>query len=152
LALTSDIIVGFPGETAGDFEETMRLVEQCQYDGLYIFKYSERKGTPAASLADDVSEEEKTARFLALERLQREIQAKIYAGYVGREVCVLVEGKSARSTEDLTGHSTCHKVVNFRGESHWQGQIVKVRIQAAKANSLYGEMVKAGAAAVPPTP
>jgi tRNA-2-methylthio-N6-dimethylallyladenosine synthase len=145
LSLTSDIIVGFPGETAADFEETMCLVEQSQYDGLYIFKYSERPGTPAASLPDNVSNEEKTARFLALERLQREIQNQIYAGYVGRIVSVLVEGESARSAEDLTGHSTCHKVVNFRGESHLQGQFVKVRVQAAKANSLYGEMVKAGA-------
>jgi tRNA-2-methylthio-N6-dimethylallyladenosine synthase len=141
LSLTSDMIVGFPGETAADFEATMRLVEQCQYDGLYIFKYSERPGTPAASLADDVSPEEKTARFLALERLQREIQNQVYASYVGREVSVLVEGESARSAEDLTGHSTCHKVVNFRGASHLMGQVVKVRIEKAKANSLYGEMV-----------
>ena len=108
LSLTSDIIVGFPGETSSEFEDTMSLVAQCQYDGLYIFKYSERPGTPAAGLADDVSEEEKRARFLALERLQREIQNRIYAGYVGREVSVLVEGESAKSAEDLTGHSTCH--------------------------------------------
>lgn len=141
LSLTSDVIVGFPGETAADFEETMRLIEQCQYDGLYIFKYSERPGTPAASLPDDVSAPEKTARFLALERLQREIQHKIYAGYVGREVSVLAEGESAKSTEDLTGHSTCHKVVNFRGESHLTGQVLKVRIHEAKANSLYGHVV-----------
>jgi tRNA-2-methylthio-N6-dimethylallyladenosine synthase len=141
LSLTSDIIVGFPGETATDFEETMRLIEQCQYDGLYIFKYSERKGTPAAALADDISSGEKTARFLALERLQREIQNKIYAGYVGREVSVLVEGLSAKSVEDLTGHSTCHKVVNFRGAASLKGQVVRVRIEAAKANSLYGRLV-----------
>jgi tRNA-2-methylthio-N6-dimethylallyladenosine synthase len=142
LSLTSDIIVGFPGETAADFEATMRLVERCQYDGLYIFKYSERPGTPAASLADDVSDEEKTARFLALERLQREVQNRIYAGYVGREVSVLVEGESARSALDLTGHSTCHKVVNFPGPPHWRGRVLKVRVREAKANSLYGEMVE----------
>ncbi|MGB7924737.1 MAG: tRNA (N6-isopentenyl adenosine(37)-C2)-methylthiotransferase MiaB [Pyrinomonadaceae bacterium] len=141
LALTSDIIVGFPGETAADFEETLRLVEHCQYDGLYIFKYSERPGTPAASLPDDVSPEEKTARFLALERLQREIQRKIYAGYVGREVKVLAEGESAKSAEDLTGHSTCHKVVNFRGEAHLTGNVVRVRVDEAKSNSLYGQVV-----------
>ncbi|HEX8650357.1 MAG TPA: tRNA (N6-isopentenyl adenosine(37)-C2)-methylthiotransferase MiaB [Pyrinomonadaceae bacterium] len=140
LSLTSDIIVGFPGETAAEFEETMRLVEQCQYDGLYIFKYSERKGTPAAASTDDISQEEKTARFLALERLQREIQNKLYAGYVGREVSVLVEGESARSAEDLTGHSTCHKVVNFPGAATLKGQVVRVRIRAAKANSLYGQV------------
>jgi tRNA-2-methylthio-N6-dimethylallyladenosine synthase len=141
LALTSDIIVGFPGETPADFEETMRLVERCQYDGLYIFKYSERPGTPAATLTDDVSESEKTARFLALERLQREQQNKIYAGYVGSVVSVLVEGESAKSALDMTGHSTCHKVVNFRGGSELKGQLVRVRIRQAKTNSLYGEVL-----------
>jgi tRNA-2-methylthio-N6-dimethylallyladenosine synthase len=141
LSLTSDIIIGFPGETTAEFEETMSLVEQCQYDGLYIFKYSERPGTPSASLSDDVPAQEKTARFLALEERQREIQNKIYAGYVGREVSVLAEGESAKSAEDLTGHSTCHKVVNFRGQSHLTGQVVRVRIEEAKANSLYGQVV-----------
>lgn len=140
LALTSDMIVGFPGETAEEFEETMRLVEQCQYDGLYIFKYSERKGTPAAGLADDVSAEEKKARFLALERLQRENQTRIYQDYVGREVKVLVEGESAKSVQDMTGHSTCQKVVNFPGSPSLVGRIVNVRITQAKTNSLYGEM------------
>ncbi|HEY0003520.1 MAG TPA: tRNA (N6-isopentenyl adenosine(37)-C2)-methylthiotransferase MiaB [Pyrinomonadaceae bacterium] len=141
LALTSDMIVGFPGETSEEFEDTMRLVEQCQYDGLYIFKYSERPGTPAARLADDVSPVEKTARFLALERLQRQIQEKIYADYLGREVSVLVEGESVKSGQDLTGHSTCHKVVNFPGDKNLSGSIVKVLLKEAKLNSLYGSMV-----------
>jgi tRNA-2-methylthio-N6-dimethylallyladenosine synthase len=140
LALTSDIIVGFPGETAADFEATMRLVEQCQYDGLYIFKYSERPGTPAANLPDDISEAEKTARFLALERLQREIQKKIYDAYVGRRVSVLVEGLSAKSAQDMTGHSTCHKVVNFPGGVELLGRAVEVVINEAKTNSLYGSL------------
>lgn len=138
LALTSDIIVGFPGETSEEFEATMSLVEQCQYDGLYIFKYSERPGTPAASLADSVSASEKAARFLALELLQKEIQSRIYRDYVGREVNVLVEGESAKSHLDMTGHSTCHKVVNFPGDDSLLGQTVRVRVTAAKANSLYG--------------
>lgn len=141
IALTSDIIVGFPGETEEDFEATMRLVEACQYDGLYIFKYSLRPGTPAAKLPDNVSGEEKTARFLALEQLQRKIQKKIYANYVGREVCVLVEGESAKSVSDMTGHSTCHKVVNFEGTSDLAGKSVRIRVKEAKMNSLYGEMV-----------
>jgi tRNA-2-methylthio-N6-dimethylallyladenosine synthase len=140
LALTSDIIVGFPGETAEEFEDTMRLVEQCQYDGLYIFKYSERKGTPAAMLADDVSKEEKKGRFLALERLQREQQKKTYRDYVGREVEVLVEGESAKSAQDMMGHSTCQKVVNFPGSEALKGSIVRLLITEAKTNSLYGEM------------
>jgi tRNA-2-methylthio-N6-dimethylallyladenosine synthase len=140
LALTSDMIVGFPGETAEEFEDTMRLVETCQYDGLYIFKYSERKGTPAAVFTDNVPEEEKTARFLALERLQREKQKGIYQDYVGREVEVLVEGESAKSPQDMTGHSTCQKVVNFPGGEALKGQLVRVLINEAKTNSLYGGM------------
>jgi tRNA-2-methylthio-N6-dimethylallyladenosine synthase len=142
LSLTSDIIVGFPGETSEDFASTMRLVEQCQYDGLYIFKYSERKGTPASNQEDNVSAEEKTARFLALERLQREIQNRIYADYIGREVSVLVEGQSARSTVDLTGHTTCHKVVNFPGSTELAGRVLRVHVSLAKTNSLYGQVVQ----------
>jgi tRNA-2-methylthio-N6-dimethylallyladenosine synthase len=138
LALTSDIIVGFPGETSEEFEETMFLVEQCQYDGLYIFKYSERPGTPAAKLFDDVSITEKASRFLALELLQKKIQGRIYGNYIGREVRVLVEGESAKSHLDMTGHSTCHKVVNFPGDSSLAGLEVRVLVTAAKANSLYG--------------
>jgi tRNA-2-methylthio-N6-dimethylallyladenosine synthase len=141
LALTSDIIIGFPGETIEEFEDTMRLVEHCQYDGLYIFKYSERPGTPAAVYADDVAYEEKTARFLALERLQREQQTKIYQDYVGRQVEVLVEGESAKSDLDMTGHTTCQKVINFPGSETLKGRLVKVRITQAKTNSLYGEIV-----------
>ncbi|MBD0371329.1 MAG: tRNA (N6-isopentenyl adenosine(37)-C2)-methylthiotransferase MiaB [Pyrinomonadaceae bacterium] len=141
IALTTDIIVGFPGETEEDFEDTMRLVEACQYDSAYIFKYSTRPGTPASKLSDDVTGAEKTARFLALERLQREIQRGIYANYVGREVSVLVEGESAKSAEDMTGHSSCHKVVNFKGNKELAGKVVRVRILEAKTNSLYGEMV-----------
>jgi tRNA-2-methylthio-N6-dimethylallyladenosine synthase len=141
IALTTDIIVGFPGETEEDFEATLRLVEACQYDSAYIFKYSSRPGTPAAKLSDDVTPAEKRARFLALERLQRELQRGIYGDYVGRIVSVLVEGESAKSAEDMTGHSTCHKVVNFKGEKGLAGKIVQVRVREAKTNSLYGERV-----------
>lgn len=138
LALTSDVIVGFPGETIEEFEQTMALVEQCQYDGLYIFKYSERPGTPASTLLDSVSQKEKTSRFMALELLQKKIQSRIYGSYVGREVRVLVEGESAKSEFDMTGHSTCHKVVNFPGDKSLMGREVSVRITEAKMNSLYG--------------
>ncbi|HEX7998187.1 MAG TPA: tRNA (N6-isopentenyl adenosine(37)-C2)-methylthiotransferase MiaB [Pyrinomonadaceae bacterium] len=141
LSLTSDIIIGFPGETPAEFEETVGLVERCQYDGLYIFKYSERPGTPAAALLDDVSKEEKGERFKALEGVQRKIQSQIYAGYVGRIVKVLVERQSAKSEKDMMGHSTCHKVVNFPGRASMAGQIAEVRIREAKVNSLYGEVV-----------
>jgi tRNA-2-methylthio-N6-dimethylallyladenosine synthase len=142
LALTSDIIVGFPGETSEEFEETLSLVEHCQYDNLYIFKYSERAGTSAACLKNDVSSQEKTARFLTLESLQRNIQNCINKSYIGRELRVLVEGESAKSQFDMTGHSTCHKVINFPGEISLRGCEVAVCVTAAKANSLYGVQSK----------
>lgn len=144
LALTSDVIVGFPGETESEFEETMKLVELSEYDGLYIFNYSERPGTPSASLLDDVSKEEKTRRFLAIEQLQRKRQRVIYEDYIGREVDVLVEGQSSKSSEDMNGHSTCQKVVNFAGGRHLAGKIARVTITKVKTNSLYGEMVNVG--------
>lgn len=141
LAMTSDVIVGFPGESDEDFEQTMRLVRSCEYDGLFIFKYSKRAGTPAAALGDVIPETEKTARFIALENLQESIQHKIYNDYVGRNVSVLVEKQSARSNEDMTGHSTCHKVVNFRTEQTKPGELVDVLISQAKPYSLYGKLV-----------
>jgi tRNA-2-methylthio-N6-dimethylallyladenosine synthase len=141
LSLTSDIIVGFPGESEADFEDTQRLVRNCRYDGLFIFKYSRRAGTPAAALEDAVPEAVKTARFLALEELQESLQCGVYGEYVGRKVSVLVEKESARSSEDMTGHSTCHKVVNFRARQTKPGEIVDVMISEAKPYSLYGELV-----------
>ena len=137
-ALTTDVIVGFPGETSEDFNKTLELVLKCQYDGLYIFKYSERRGTPAEKLEDDVNEAEKSERFIALENIQSSIQRRIFENYLGENLPVLVEGVSARSADDLTGHSTCNKVVNFPGAESLIGQIVNVRISAAKSHSLYG--------------
>jgi tRNA-2-methylthio-N6-dimethylallyladenosine synthase len=142
ISLTSDIIVGFPGETADEFEDTMRLARNGCFHGLYIFKYSPRRGTPAGKSADTVSASEKTKRFLALEDLQMSIQKEIFQGYVGSEVEVLVEGVSARSEIDLTGHTTCNKVVNFRADTKSIGEIVKVRVTEAKSNSLYGEVLR----------
>lgn len=141
MAITSDIIVGFPGETKADFRETIKLVRNVGYHGLYLFKYSARPGTPAAKLADDVSKEEKSDRFLELEQIQRTIQQKIYDGYLGDEVNVLVERPSAKSATDMTGHTTCHTVVNFPAPASLLGQVARVRITQTKTNSLYGELV-----------
>jgi tRNA-2-methylthio-N6-dimethylallyladenosine synthase len=140
LALTSDIIVGFPGETDEDFQHTVELVRECEYDSLYIFKYSKRAGTPAAEFHDNVPETEKKARFLELEKVQRAAQNKIFKSYVGRRLSVLAEKQSSRSETDLSGHSTCHKVVNFEGDSNLEGEIVDVVVTAAKTNSLYGSL------------
>src|SRR5918996_5417057 len=140
LALTSDIIVGFPGETDEDFQQTVDLVRECEYDSLYIFKYSKRTGTPAAEFHDNVPDKEKTARFLELEKVHRAAQERIYSSYVGRTLSVLAERQSSRSEDDLTGHSTCHKVVNFSGARSLEGEIVDVLVAAAKTNSLYGSL------------
>ena len=143
IAITSDIIVGFPGENDQDFRDTIALVENVRYDALYIFKYSERPGTPAAKLNDDVSRDEKSARFMELEALQRRQQKTICEGYVGREVSVLAEAVSSRSEADFTGHTTCHKVVNFPRQSIQLGEVAKVRITSVNKNSLYGEALVA---------
>jgi tRNA-2-methylthio-N6-dimethylallyladenosine synthase len=139
ISLTTDIIVGFPGETEADFLDTVSLFEYCEYDSSYIFKYSPRPGTPAFDMPDDVSAAEKTLRFLELESAQKRIQARRMKRYIRNKVKVLVEGSSSRSAS-LTGHSTCHKVVNFLGTSELLGKIVDVRITDIKTNSLFGEV------------
>ncbi len=139
-ALTTDVIIGFPGETEQDFEDTLKLVRECRFHGIYIFKYSVRPNTPAAKLADDVSKAEKAARFSALEETQRGIQDQIYSDYVGEKVSVLVEGLSARSGEDLTGHTTCNKVINFPGDASLIGKVLPVAVTSAKSHSLYGSV------------
>jgi len=141
IALTTDIIVGFPGETRKDFDQTVELFEYCKFDSAYIFKYSPRFGTPSYKMADDVSPDEKSARFAELEKVQRRLQAESLSRYNGRTLSVLAEKRSAKSDLDLFGHSTCHRVVNFSCGSEFLGKIVDVRITQAKSNSLYGEVV-----------
>jgi tRNA-2-methylthio-N6-dimethylallyladenosine synthase len=140
-AITGDIIVGFPGETDEDFDQTLRLAAEVEYDGLYIFNYSPRPRTPAAAYADSVPDEVKAERFARLQELQRRIQLRRYQRYTGRTVEVLVEGESSRSGADLTGHTRCQKVVNFPGTSELIGRLVQIRVTATKPNSLYGELV-----------
>lgn len=141
IAVTGDMIVGFPGETDDDFNETMSLVAEVEYDGLYIFKYSPRPRTPAATYTDSIPEEVKTERFLRLQELQDRIQKRRYERYLGRTVEVLVEGTSSRSSSDYTGHTRCHKVVNFPIAASAMGNLVRVKITEVKSHSLYGEMV-----------
>jgi len=141
ITLTTDIIVGFPGETREDFQQTVELFEYCRYDSAYIFKYSPRFGTPAYKMEDDVSHAEKTARFLELEKVQKRLQSESLSRYNGRTLSVLAEKVSAKSADDLSGHSTCHRVVNFKGDISLLGKAVDVRITDIKVNSLYGEVV-----------
>jgi tRNA-2-methylthio-N6-dimethylallyladenosine synthase len=140
IALTTDIIVGFPGETEEDLQDTVKMVEYCGFDSAYIFKYSPRPGTPAYEMEDDVSLSEKTRRFLEVETTQKRGQAERLKRYLGKTIEVLAEKVSTRKNCDLTGHSTCHKLVNFPASHELIGSLVNVRILDIKANSLYGEV------------
>jgi tRNA-2-methylthio-N6-dimethylallyladenosine synthase len=139
ISITGDMIVGYPGETEADFAETLTLVGEVEYDGLYMFKYSPRPNTHAAKLKETVAEEVKTERLLRLQALQAEVQHKRFQRYITREVEVLVEGKAARGTGQLTGHTPCNKVVNFSAPDTLIGQLTHVRITAATPNSLLGQ-------------
>jgi tRNA-2-methylthio-N6-dimethylallyladenosine synthase len=141
-SLTSDIIVGFPGETERDFQQTLDLVRAVEFDGLYTFHYSPRPHTPASKLADDVSPEERRARMDELLAVQAEIQKRRYRRYLGTIVEVLVDKASARHNGDLSGHTACNKVVNFPAEDRSLiGALVRVEVTATKPHSLYGKLV-----------
>lgn len=141
ISLTTDIIVGFPGETDDDFRETIRLAEYCKFDSAYIFKYSPRPGTPAFEMPDDVSPKVKTKRFLELEEVQKRNQFNALNRCLNQKLKVLVEKTSGKSELELSGHSTCHKVVNFKGSKDFLGKIVSVEITECKTNTLYGKIV-----------
>ena len=138
VAVTTDIIIGFPNETELEFEETLSLVEEVQFDSSYIFNYSPRTGTPAFQLSDSVSQEVKAVRFARLKSLQDKIQKIKFERLIGETLSVLVEGISVRDNSTFTGHSTCHKVINFTGNNLALGNIVNVQITSVKTNSLYG--------------
>ena len=140
LALTTDIIIGFPNETDQDFQATLKMADDCKFDSAYIFKYSPRPGTPAFALTDNISEKVKTARFLELEKLIRFNQRNIFESYLNRTVEVLVEKVSNKDKAELSGHTTCQKVVNFKSPDELLGQIVRVKITETKTNTLYGEL------------
>ena len=140
IALTTDIIIGFPGETDEDFQDSVKMVEHCGFDNAYIYKYSPRPGTPAFDMPDDVSPADKTLRFMELERTQKRNQNIDLQRYVNKVLKVLVETGSSRSDTGLTGHSTCHKIVNFEGSRDMLGKVVDVKITEVKTNSLFGEV------------
>ena len=142
IALSTDMIVGFPGETETDFEETMTLVEKVRYHSMFSFKYSERPNTLASKrLPDGVSEHEKTTRIVALQALQKRIQGELFEAAVGRTFDVLVDSRSRRREWELSGRTSGNTVVNFSGSEDVMGQLVPVRITGANPNSLRGEAV-----------
>jgi tRNA-2-methylthio-N6-dimethylallyladenosine synthase len=151
VTLSTDMIVGFPGETSADFEDTLSLTEAAQYHSMFSFKYSPRPNTLASKrMADDVTGAEKTARIVALQDLQRSIQARLHERAVGTDVDVLVDSASRRRSRELSGRTSGNTVVNLPMPSDtsgsddardWIGRMVTVRITRSGPHSLSGEAV-----------
>ncbi|HDL5361006.1 TPA: tRNA (N6-isopentenyl adenosine(37)-C2)-methylthiotransferase MiaB [Mannheimia haemolytica] len=142
IQISSDFIVGFPGETAEDFEQTMKVIEQVNFDMSFSFIYSARPGTPAADLPDNVSDDEKKER---LSRLQQRInhQAMQFSrAMLGTEQRILVEGPSKKDLMELTGRTETNRVVNFVGTPDMIGKFVDVKITDVYTNSLRGEVIR----------
>jgi len=148
ISLSTDVIVGFPGETAGDFDQTLSLTEVAQYHSMFSFKYSPRPNTLSGKrMADDVPEAEKTRRIVALQAAQRAIQTRLHEQAVGTDVDVLVDSVSRRRECELSGRTSGNTVVNFPLPSDtpgsdadgWVGRTARVRVTRAGPHSLSGE-------------
>jgi tRNA-2-methylthio-N6-dimethylallyladenosine synthase len=141
ISISSDFIVGFPGETEQDFEATLKLIDEVGFDGGFSFLYSPRPGTPAASFPDDVPHEVKLAR---LQKLQARIEEQTVAAslrMVGTRQRVLVDGRSRRNAEELSGRTDNNRVVNFSGPEHLVGNFVAMQIEAALPHSLRASLL-----------
>ncbi|MCK6509768.1 tRNA (N6-isopentenyl adenosine(37)-C2)-methylthiotransferase MiaB [Myxococcota bacterium] len=141
IAITADVIVGFPGEEEQDFEQTMDLVERVRFDNLFAYKYSPRPKTPAARNTQQVSEEDKQRRLAILLERQLQISLERHQALNGQTLEVLVEGSSRRNADRLSGRTTTNKIVNFVGPDSLIGEIVPVRIAEAHATALWGELL-----------
>ena len=149
ITLTTDMIVGFPGETDSDFDETMSLTRAVRYESMFSFKYSPRPNTLALKrYPEDVTEEEKTSRIVALQALQRDIQIEMHEAQIGTTVDVLVDSVSRRREWEVSGRTVGNTVVNFPGPHEWLGRTVPVRIARAGAYSLAGEALQLDRACV----
>jgi tRNA-2-methylthio-N6-dimethylallyladenosine synthase len=141
ITLTTDIIVGFPGETEEDFLDTLDIVERVKFDNAYTFLYSKRTGTPAAKMENQVPGDVKKERFQRLLELQNRISKEINDTFSGREVEVLVEGLSKNNDKVYTGRTRGNKIVNFEGNKDMIGKLVNVRIDNVKTWSLEGTVI-----------
>lgn len=142
ITLSTDIIVGFPGETNEDFEETLSIVKEVEYDSAFTFIYSIRKGTPAEKFEDQIEESEKHRRFDLLVSAVNEISEKKNKAYQDRVEKVLVDGVSKNDKSTLTGRTDGFKLVNFAGKKELIGSLVDVKITDAKTFSLFGEVIE----------
>jgi tRNA-2-methylthio-N6-dimethylallyladenosine synthase len=143
ILVSTDMIVGFPGETEADFADTLSLTEKSGFSSMYSFKYSQRPGTLAAKrLPDDVPEDVKGRRLVELQALQKRIQWDIHHAAVGEVLEVLIDSRSRRRASELAGRTSGNVVVNLPGEPEWVGRTMPVKIKKAGPNSLWGEVVQ----------
>ena len=143
LAMSSDFIVGFPGETDEDFDKLMRLVDEVGYDTSFSFIFSPRPGTPAANLHDDTPHSAKQARLARLQAALDEQVRAISASRAGTTQRILVEGPSRKNKQELMGRTECNRVVNFEGHPRLIGQMIEVHITEAMQRALRGRVVQA---------
>ncbi len=141
ISITSDLIVGFPGETIDDYQETIDMMEKIRFDSSFSFKYSERKGTAAQKLEGKIEESEKSRRLKFLQALQDEHTLAANIAQEGSVQEVLVEGRSKNSESDLMGRTSSWKIVNFKSNEELTGKMVKVQINKAYLHSLRGKIV-----------
>lgn len=139
IGITTDLIVAFPGETEKDFEQTLSLVREVQFDNAFVFKYSARKGTPAASLSSQISKKTKEARHSTLLQEVNEIGFHRYEKWLGKRVRILVEGASRRNPNRLQGRTDCNKMVVFEGNDRQIGGLLDLQIQRVGSFTLYGD-------------
>jgi len=139
IGLTTDIIVGFPGETEEDFEQTQSICREIEFDNAFLFKYSQRKDTPAAAMPDQLPEELIEARHARLLELVNNIGKRKYETYVGKPVQILVEGPSKKNEARMMGRTPCNKLVLFDGSERHRGQLMDVRVTRTGSFTLYGD-------------
>ncbi|MDD2480964.1 MAG: tRNA (N6-isopentenyl adenosine(37)-C2)-methylthiotransferase MiaB [Lutispora sp.] len=142
IALTTDIIVGFPGESAIDFEETLDVVRKVRFDQAFTFIYSKREGTPAARMENQIREDEKHKNFDRLIEVQNQISRNINEGYRGNVYEVLVDGPSKTNKDILTGRTRTGKIINFEGKDTNIGDLVNVKVTGVFSWSLHGELIE----------
>jgi tRNA-2-methylthio-N6-dimethylallyladenosine synthase len=141
ISITSDFIVGFPGETESDFEATMKLIEEVGFDASFSFLYSPRPGTPAAEMTDEVSNETKMARLKRLKTRIDELENAVAEKMVGTTQRVVVESISKKDQRELAGRTDNNRVVNFVGHENMVGKFVEVKIIAVSMHTLRGELL-----------
>jgi len=142
IGLSTDIIVGFPGETDEDFQDTLDVVNEVGFENAYMFSYSKRTGTPAATMEDQVDEDVKTERLQQLIQLQNSRTKKESTRYLNETVKVLVDGPSRKNKEMLSGRTSTHKIVLFKGDKELIGKFVNIKINETKTWTLYGEIAE----------